>query len=80
MNTYLIAKQQEIADTHTIINLQGSAGQKYVLSCQFSSRPRRAAFAQGWPSTDEENKARLSEAGFVMDSLVPKCTNCDGEL
>jgi hypothetical protein len=79
MNTYLIAKQQEIADTHTIMNLQGSPGQKYVLSFQFTSKPRRAKSVEGWPSSSEENMTRLSEAGFVMDSLIPKCSNCEGE-
>jgi hypothetical protein len=80
MNTYLVAKEQQVSDTHTIVNLQGATGQKYVLSFQFSSRPRRAKFAEGWPSTPEENMSRLAEAGFVMDSLIPKCSNCDGKL
>jgi hypothetical protein len=80
MNTHLVAKEQQVSDTHTIMNLQGRAGQTYVVSFQFSSKPRRAKFAEGWPSTSEENMSRLGEAGFVMDSLVPKCSNCDGEL
>jgi hypothetical protein len=79
MNTYLIAKQQDIADTQTIVNLQGVGGQRYVISFQFSPRPRRAKFAEGWPSSVEENMTRLSEAGFVMDGLIPKCTNCEGK-
>lgn len=75
-NTYLIAKEQEISDTHTIVNLQGNDGQKFVVSFQWSSKPRRAAFAEGWPSSPEENIARLEESGFVMDGMVLKCSNC----
>lgn len=79
MNTYLIAKQQEVADTHTIVNLQGKSDQKYVVSIQFSAKPRRAKFVEGWPSSPEDNVARLAEAGFIMDRMVPKCDNCGGK-
>ena len=79
MNTHLIAKQQEVADTHTIVNLQGAIDQKYAVSIQFTAKPRRAKFAEGWPESPEDNLARLSEAGFIMDRMVPKCTNCDRE-
>lgn len=74
MNTYLIAKEQEISDTHTIVNLQGVKDQKFVISYQFSNKPKRAKFAEGWPTSKEENLTRLAEAGFVMDGLVIKCT------
>ena len=77
MNTHLIAKQQEVADTHTIVNLQGAIDQKYAVSIQFTAKPRRAKFAEGWPESKEDNLARLSEAGFILDRMVPKCTNCD---
>lgn len=76
MNTFIIAKEQVIADTHTIINFQGKPGQKYVVSYQFSAKPKRAKFAEGWPTTPDDNRIRLSEAGIVMDGLVQKCTNC----
>ncbi|KAI6955373.1 hypothetical protein KC321_g15795, partial [Hortaea werneckii] len=55
MNTHLIAKEQEVSDTHTIVNLAGQQDQKYVVSIQFSEKPRRAAFATGWPPSKEEN-------------------------
>ncbi|KAK5120696.1 hypothetical protein LTR85_006054 [Meristemomyces frigidus] len=77
MNTYLIAKQQEVSDTHTIINLQGKIDQEYVVSIQFSAKPRRAKFAEGWPESPEENLTRLGKAGLPMDRMVPKCSNCD---
>ena len=79
MNTHLIAKQQEVSDTHTIVNLQGKIDQKFVVSIQFTDKPRRAKFAEGWPSTPEENISRLAQSGFVMDRLVQKCSNCNGE-
>ena len=77
MKSHLIAKQQEIADTQTIVNLQGQRDQKYVVSFQFQAKPRRKKFAEGWPETPEDNIVRLAEAGFVMDGLVTKCHNCD---
>ena len=80
MHTHLIAKEQEVSDTHTIVNLQGKIDQKYVVSVQFSAKPRRANFAQGWPQSPEENIARLGDAGLPMDRMVPKCSNCGGEI
>lgn len=78
MNTYLIAKKQEVSDTHTIVNLQGKIDQAYALSIQLSAKPRRVKFAEGWPESAEENMVRLAEAGFIMDRMVPKCGNCGG--
>lgn len=80
MNTHLIAKVQEISDTHTIVNLQGKDGQKFVVSIQWSAKPKRAAFKEGWPSSPEENMERLETAGFVMDGMVLKCSNCEYPL
>ncbi|KAK6396479.1 hypothetical protein LTR65_009563 [Meristemomyces frigidus] len=77
MNTHLIAKQQEVSDTHTIVNLQGQIDQEYVVSIQFSAKPRRAKFAEGWPENSEENSTRLAKAGLPMDRMVQKCHNCD---
>ncbi len=77
MNTHLIAKEQAVSDTHTIVNFQGVIDQKYAVSIQFTDKPRRAAFAEGWPKSKEENATRLADAGFVWDRAVPKCSNCD---
>ena len=76
MNTFLIAKQQEVADTHTIVNLQGKGDQKYAVSIQFGSKPRRPKFSEGWPSSPQENLERLTESGFILARMVPKCDNC----
>lgn len=78
MNTYLIAKQQDVAKTHTIVNLQGQIDQTYALSIQFSAKPRRAKFAEGWPESAEDNMSRLVEAGFIMDRMTELCSNCNG--
>ena len=77
MNTYLIAKEQPISDMHTIVNLQGKQDLKFVVSFQWSDKPRRAKFAEGWPESKEDNLTRLAEAGFVMDGLKMKCSNCN---
>ncbi|KAK0774305.1 hypothetical protein LTR91_003704 [Friedmanniomyces endolithicus] len=68
-NTHLIAKQQEVADTHTIVNVQGQIDQEFVVSIQFSAEPRRKAFAEGWPETPEINMERLTKAGITMDRM-----------
>jgi hypothetical protein len=79
LGVYLIAKQQEIAQNMTIIDLIGNANQEFVLSIQLSAKPRRAKLAQGWPESPEQNLERLASAGFVQDCGVPLCSNC-GEL
>jgi hypothetical protein len=80
MKTYLIAKKQEVSDTHTIVNLQGEIDQEFVVSIQFSAKPRRLKFKDDWPESAEENMKRLRKAGIPMDRMVPKCWNCNGEL
>ena len=80
MNTHLIAKEQEVSDVHTVVNLQGKTDCKYVVSFQFGTKPSRAATAGSWPKTAEENLERLEDAGYIMDRMVPKCRNCDGKL
>lgn len=80
MNTFIIAKEQEVCDTHTIVNLQGVPDKEFVVSFQFSDKPRRAKFAEGWPSSPEENLQRLAKAGFPMDRMVDKCSNCERKL
>ena len=75
--TFLIAKEQAISVTHTIVNLEGKPGQKFVVSLQWADKPCRAKFAEGWPNSKEENMARLAEAGFILDGFVTKCGNCN---
>ncbi|KAK4973438.1 hypothetical protein LTR42_005424 [Elasticomyces elasticus] len=77
MNTYLIAKQQEVGKTHTIVNFQGKEDQEYVVSIQFSAKPRRAAMAESYPSSPEDNLVRLAKAGFPMSNNLTICRNCE---
>ncbi|KAL1310589.1 hypothetical protein AAFC00_000865 [Neodothiora populina] len=77
MKTWLVAKEQEVSVTHTIVNLQGKPGCKYVISFQYGLTPRRAKMADAWPKTEEENMERLENAGFPMDGMVPYCNNCE---
>ncbi|KAK5112715.1 hypothetical protein LTR62_003813 [Meristemomyces frigidus] len=77
MHTYLIARKQEVASNHTIVNLQGVGDQEFVVSVQFTNKPRRAKFAEGWPESPEDNLHRLSKAGLPMDRYEQKCHNCN---
>ncbi|KAK4900816.1 hypothetical protein LTR27_001997 [Elasticomyces elasticus] len=77
MNTYLIAKQQEVGKTHTIVNFQGNQDQEYVVSIQFSAKPRRKAFQDGWPVDSSDNMVRLAKAGFVMNNHQQVCSRCE---
>ncbi|PNS19154.1 DNA-binding protein HEXBP [Sphaceloma murrayae] len=74
---HLVAKEQPIADTKTIVNLQGQKDCTYVISFQAGYKPTRPKFASGWPASAEDNLARLEQAGYVMDRGIPKCSNCD---
>ncbi|TKX20844.1 putative nucleic acid binding protein 22 [Elsinoe australis] len=74
---HLVAKEQPIADTKTICNLQGKRDCTYVVSFQAGYKPTRPKFASGWPTSAEDNMTRLADAGYVMDRGIPKCGNCD---
>jgi len=50
-----------------------------MLTFSLSPNPLRKKFAEGWPSSAEDNLERLKSCGFPMDRLVPKCDNC-GEM
>ncbi len=76
---HLIAKEKEVQDIYTIVSPSGEVGQKYLLTFQFSAKPRIAAHAKGWPKDAEENLRRLESAGFLIDKGIPKCDNC-GEM
>lgn len=77
LNVHIIAKEQTLSDTVTVIDLQGVKDRKYVVSLQYSYKPTRPKFAAGWPSSPEENLQRLGNAGYIRDRMVMKCRNCD---
>ena len=62
----------------TIVNLQGKTDCKYVIGYYFSIKPKRAKFAQGFPTSEEENFERLKDAGEAMENVIPVCRNCGG--
>lgn len=76
MKVWLIAREQEVSSTHTIVNLQGKIDCKYTVAFQYGLAPRRAKMAEGWPKTEEENIERLEDAGFPRDRMIPLCSNC----
>lgn len=63
----------------TSVNLQGKNGCEFVIGYYYSLKPKRAKYADGFPSTPEENMERLKDAGTTMQSLLPYCYNCQGE-
>ncbi|KAI9802528.1 MAG: hypothetical protein M1833_001600 [Piccolia ochrophora] len=77
LNVHLVAVQKDIDDTQTIVNLEGKTGCTHQVQFQYSLKPKRKAFAQGWPTDEEDNMTKLADAGFVEDSYKIKCRNCD---
>ncbi|KAL9004054.1 MAG: hypothetical protein Q9188_003119 [Gyalolechia gomerana] len=70
----------EVLDTHTLVNLSGKRDCKYKLGYFFKKTPRTAKMAEGWPSSEAENLARLKDAGVPFERGVPKCLRCKGNL
>lgn len=79
-NTHLIAREKEIFDTQTRVNLQGKLNCKYEVGYYFSAQPQRKRAKAGWPPNEEENLKRLQDAGLTSDRGVPKCSRCNGKL
>ncbi|KAF3922470.1 p6-pol [Arthrobotrys entomopaga] len=77
----LVAVKREITPTQVIVDLQGNMENKeYVVTFQTSLKGRRTRIANRenrFPENDEENDQRLFKAGFVQESYVPFCTNCN---
>ncbi|EER45443.1 zinc knuckle transcription factor [Histoplasma capsulatum var. duboisii H88] len=73
---YLIGLDKEIADCHTLINLQGKLNCKFVVGYYFGDKPQRPNLKERWPQSSEENLKRLADAGIPLDRQIPKCVNC----
>ncbi|KIW00093.1 uncharacterized protein PV09_08279 [Verruconis gallopava] len=74
---YLIAKEKrDLDETYTIVSPAGESDQKYILTFQWSEKPKSPRAALGWPKDREENLRRLESAGFAVSRGVPKCSNC----
>ncbi|KAK6337492.1 hypothetical protein TWF730_002891 [Orbilia blumenaviensis] len=76
----LVAIKKEITATQVIVDLQGNMDKKYVVTFQTSLKGRRTKGAvkdpERFPADENENMARLKDAGFVQESYVPWCSNC----
>lgn len=77
LNVYLVARKQDIESTMTIVDLQGNIDREYVVGFYFSLKPHRPKFAIGFPASEEENLARLANAGFIEERGIPKCSRCN---
>ncbi|KAJ0164470.1 DNA-binding protein HEXBP [Colletotrichum tanaceti] len=77
MGIYLIATERVLAPTHTNMDLQGNLEKKYTVQYRFSAQPDRQREKAAWPSSPEENMARLEDAGEPVSRLMQKCSNCN---
>ena len=67
-----------MTNTYTLMNLNGKLDCKYHVGFFFGDKPPRGSLRRGWPSSPEENKMRLKDAGVPVERGIPKCSNCDG--
>ncbi|KAI4246375.1 MAG: hypothetical protein L6R40_002043 [Gallowayella cf. fulva] len=72
-------REGEILDTHTLIDLSGKKDCKYKVGYFFKKTPRTGKLAEVWPASEEENLARLEDAGVPYERGIPKCLRCKGE-
>ncbi|KAI0879102.1 hypothetical protein GGS24DRAFT_279217 [Hypoxylon argillaceum] len=75
---YLIAMEnQSMLSTLTNMDLQGNLDKKYRVNYRFNPKPARPRERELWPSSAEENKARLGDAGDPVNRGLSKCMNCN---
>ena len=79
MNTHIIAYEKEVTDTYTLMDMSGRLDCKYHVGFYWNFKCPRAALKESWPKDEEDNMARLSDAGIPVDRGIPKCTNCEGK-
>jgi len=76
-NFYFIALEKEIQETFSNMDLQGNLGKKYSISLRKSAKHQRPKEKELWPTSPEENLARLVDAGEPVYRGIPKCSNCE---
>ncbi|KAL8687153.1 MAG: hypothetical protein Q9224_005238 [Gallowayella concinna] len=69
-------REGEILDTHTLVDLSGKKDCKYKVGYFFKKTPRTGKLAEAWPTSEEENLARLKDAGTPYERGIPKCLRC----
>lgn len=72
-------REGEILDTHTLVDLSGKKDCKYKVGYFFKKTPRTEKLAEVWPTSEEENRVRLKDAGAPYERGIPKCLRCKGE-
>jgi len=77
---YVIGMEKEVADTFTLMSLQGKTGCKYTIGYFFSPKPPKKTLLECWPATPDDNLRRLDDAGLPVDSFIPKCGRCERKL
>lgn len=76
IKVWVIATERSHLPTMTNMDLQGNMDKKWAVSFRFHDKPDRPRDRAIWPSSPEENLARLADAGEPTPRLVPRCTNC----
>ncbi|KAL8805940.1 MAG: hypothetical protein Q9200_005227 [Gallowayella weberi] len=74
--TALELREGELLDTHTLVDLSGKKDCKYKVGYFFKKTPRTGKLAEVWPASEEENLARLKDAGAPYERGIPKCIRC----
>lgn len=77
LNFYFIAMEKELQETFSNMDLQGNLGKKYSVSLRKSEKHQRPKEKELWPTSPEENLARLADCGEPVNRGIPKCSNCD---
>ncbi|KAJ8123479.1 hypothetical protein O1611_g9579 [Lasiodiplodia mahajangana] len=78
IGVYLIAMEnQSMVPTLTNMDLQGNLDKKFRVHYRFDPKPGRPREREFWPGSEEENMARLEDAGEPVNRGLSKCTNCN---
>ncbi|KAL8780276.1 MAG: hypothetical protein Q9213_006552 [Squamulea squamosa] len=79
LGIYIIAiepRDGEILDTHTLVDLSGKKDCKYKVGYFFKKTPKSGKLVDVWPASEDENLARLKDAGVPYERGIPKCLRC----
>ncbi|KAG9246894.1 hypothetical protein BJ878DRAFT_247593 [Calycina marina] len=73
---FLIAIKKQLEETFTNMDLQGNLGKTFSVSIRKSDKHQRPKEKELWPSSPEENMARLEDAGTPVNRGISRCRNC----
>ncbi|EFW99399.1 zinc knuckle transcription factor [Grosmannia clavigera kw1407] len=66
----------DMASTFTNMDFQGNLDKQFSVTYRFQSRPSRPREKNIWPTSAEENLARLANGGEPVPRGIPLCSNC----